>query len=282
MNRVLAMTGRMPRSRQGAVPVKSRGSGDPNADSVRPPRPLWTWLRRIGPWALLLLLVLAAQMLWHWLKAPTTLPIRTVAVTGELTHVTPTQVRRVIGAHLDAGFFGLDLPTIAAALDALPWVAQADVRRVWPNGLAVSIRQQHATARWDGNELLNRSGTVFRPPRATFPKGLPDLSGPPGKELDLMKRYATADRLFQSVHLRVVALNENARRAYQLRLNNGIEVIIGRHWSQQRLARMVAVYRRVLIPRAADIARIDLRYTNGFAVAWKSSAAQAAAAPGRH
>jgi cell division protein FtsQ len=80
----------------------------------------------------------------------------------------------------------------------------------------------------------------------------------------------------------VVALSENARRAFRLRLDNGIEVVVGREWDMQRMARMVAVYRHVLVNKAADVERIDLRYTNGFAVAWKSSAAQAAAASGRH
>lgn len=231
---------------------------------------------------LLLALALGGHGLWRWLQAPTTLPIRTVSVGGELKHLTPGQLRQVIDRHLKSGFFGVDLHAIAAALDALPWVARADVGRVWPNGLAIRIEEQHPVALWNGNALLNARGEVFRPPPDTFPKGLPALAGPAGKELDLMKRYTAVSKLFGQIGLQVTALDENARRAFRLRLSNGINVVIGREWDMQRMARMVAVYRRVLVQKAADIERIDLRYTNGFAVAWKSSAAQAAAASGRH
>lgn len=283
MNKVLAMTGLRPRTRRGAVakPRPKARKAAKREPSLRFAR-LRQWLPRLGVLLLLVGLVTGGRMLWHWLQSPAALPIRTVAVSGELSHVPAAQVRKVVDAHLRGGFFGVDLHAIAAALGALPWVAQADVQRVWPNGLAIRIEEQIPVARWNGKALLNKAGVVFRPPPQTFPKGLPDLSGPDGKERDLMSRYAAVSDLFAQIGLRVVALSENARRAFRLRLGNGVEVVIGRDWDMQRMARMVAVYRRVLAAKAANIQRIDLRYTNGFAVAWKSSAAQAAAASGRH
>lgn len=281
MNKVLAMTGLSPRTRRGAVAKRRPKPKAAKAPSLRLAQ-LRLWLPRIGALLLLAALFGGAQALWQRLQSPATLPIRTVAVSGELSHVPAAQVRNVVDAHLRGGFFGVDLHAIAAALNALPWVAQADVRRVWPNGLAIRIEEQQPVARWNGDGLLNKAGIAFHPPQDTFPKGLPDLSGPDGKELDLMSRYATVSKLFAQIGLRVVALSENARRAFRLRLDNGIEVVVGREWDMQRMARMVAVYRHVLVKKAADIERIDLRYTNGFAVAWKSSAAQAAAASGRH
>ena len=282
MNKVLAMTGLRPRTRRGAVAKRRPKAKAPKRESSLRFAQLRQWLPRLGVLLLVVGVMAGGRMLWHWLQSPAALPIRTVAVSGELTHVPPAQVRKVVDAHLRGGFFGVDLHAIASALGALPWVAQADVRRVWPNGLAIRIEEQHPVARWNGDGLLGRSGTVFRPPQQTFPKGLPDLSGPDGKERDLMSRYAAVSNLFAQIGLRVVSLSENARRAFRLHLDNGIEVVIGRDWDMQRMARMVAVYRRVLADRAADIKRIDLRYTNGFAVAWKSSAPQATAASGRH
>lgn len=277
MNGVLAKLGMRRRSRRGAVAKPPRKSAPaPRSGRIR------SVLRVLGALSLVLAAVVGVRELRHWLLSPTTLPIRAVSVGGELAHVPAAQVRTVVGAHLHGGFFGVDLPAIAAALDALPWVAQADVRRVWPDALAIRIEEQRPVATWNGDALLNAAGTVFRPARDTFPKGLPALSGPPGKELDLMSRYEAVNSLFGQVGLHVAALGENARRAFGLRLDNGIEVVIGRDWDMQRMARMVAVYRRVLVGKAATIERIDLRYTNGFAVAWKPSAAQAAAAPGRH
>ncbi|WP_083699768.1 cell division protein FtsQ/DivIB [Acidihalobacter ferrooxydans] len=243
---------------------------------------LRSWLTGASVLVLVIALLVGVQDVWRWLRAPTTLPIRTVSVNGELAHLTPKQVRQVVDTHLDGGFFGVNLHAIAAALDALPWVARADVRRVWPDRLVIRIKEQHPVARWNAHALLNSHGTLFRPPQYTFPQHLPNLIGPQGKEHELMSRYVAVKNLFQQIGLRVVALDENARRAFRLRLSNGIEVIIGRDWDLRRMARMVAVYRRVLASKAADIKRIDLRYPNGFAVAWKASAGQAPAAAGSH
>jgi cell division protein FtsQ len=67
------------------------------------------------------------------------------------------------------------------------------------------------------------------------------------------------------------ALVQDERRAWHLLLGNGIPVDVGRGNLDARVARLSRVYPKVLAPRAVHIRRIDLRYTNGFAVAWKRS-----------
>lgn len=276
MNRLSAMTGVKRQGRRATAKKRLKGESRGLSGRIRVP---------LTALVLMLVALLIGSATWalrNWLLSPTTLPIREVNVRGELTHVPPARVRAAVNPFLHAGFFGLNLRGISAALEVLPWVAHVDVRRVWPDALDIRIEQQHPVASWNGDALLNARGTVFRPSRDSFPKGLPTLSGPSGKELDLMKRYETVNGLFGKAGLRVIGVREDARRAFSLRLNNGIEIVIGRDWDMKRMARMIAVYRHVLVGKTADIARIDLRYTNGFAVAWKTSAAQAAAASGRH
>jgi cell division protein FtsQ len=51
-----------------------------------------------------------------------------------------------------------------------------------------------------------------------------------------------------------------------------VKVLLGREWVESRLARFTQTYTRVLANRIGEIKRIDLRYPNGFAVAWKANA----------
>ena len=231
-----------------------------------------------------LLVALATGGAWilRWLQSPTVFPIRQVMIEGSLAHLDRARLERIVDAHLQRGFFGVDLEAIARALKRSPWVAQARVRRVWPDALQIRIIARRAVAVWNGQALLDPSGRIFRPARNTWPQDLPTLAGPPGKEHELLQHYLSARRLFAQAGLRVTGLCENARRAYSLHLGNGIEVMIGRHWSLTRMARMLAVYRRLLAPRAARIARIDLRYPNGFAVGWKPAPPAGAGRRAKH
>ena len=55
-------------------------------------------------------------------------------------------------------------------------------------------------------------------------------------------------------------------------MTNGIEVALGRDQVEKRFDRFVTVYQRRLASRAAEVERIDARYTNGVAVQWKTLA----------
>ncbi|WP_161489948.1 cell division protein FtsQ/DivIB [Acidihalobacter prosperus] len=239
------------------------------------------WARPLAVLVLLGAVGFGANALRDWLLSPSTLPVRVVRVEGAGHDVSPAQVRRIVAPMLGGGFFGVDLNAVAKALTAIPWVYRANVQRRWPDTLLIRLQPQQPFAYWGKDALLNRQGEVFKPPLSTFPKGLPSLDGPQGKESELMQHYREASTLFSADGLQVIALSEDARRAYRLWFANGIELVIGRDWDMRRMARLAAVYARVLAPRAKRIDRIDLRYPNGFAVAWKHPKTDGATAPAK-
>src|SRR3989338_10389871 len=82
---------------------------------------------RAVSWALFLSMIVVAslfsiQQLWQWAQKPSSFPIRAVRVTGQLTHVTPDQIQKIMTADLSGGFFSLHLNTAKQAILALPWV----------------------------------------------------------------------------------------------------------------------------------------------------------------
>ncbi|MEJ2508875.1 MAG: cell division protein FtsQ/DivIB [Gammaproteobacteria bacterium] len=203
------------------------------------------------------------------LVEPTTLPIRKVRLAGSFAHVSPDRIRGLVAARVHGGFFGVDVAKVQKLVEGLPWVDHASVRRVWPDTLAIDIDEQRPLARWAAGGLVNARGQVFRPDPKTYPSGLPVFDGPPDTAATLAERFRRVRERLAPLGLRVRSLSLDKRRAWRLGLANDIELVLGREDSLARLRRFAEVYPKVLAPRAGSIARVDLRYTNGFAVAWR-------------
>ena len=56
------------------------------------------------------------------------------------------------------------------------------------------------------------------------------------------------------------------RHAWQIRLDSGTVLELGRDQVEARLARLASVYDRTIAPLNRRIEYVDLRYPNGFAV----------------
>ncbi len=244
-------------------------------------RPRWLSalvLRRIG-WSVaaltLLLLVLGT------VRALLDQPIERVIVTGRLQHVSPLDVERLVRAHLDgAGLVSVDLDDISRGLSLLPWVAEASVQRSWPRGLKIEIVEQSAVARWDGTGLVNAHGQLFLSAAAFLPPELPELSGPAGSQQEVTATYLMMQGRLTEVGLRLTTLTLDARGAWSFTLDDGVTVRLGRQQTSARFERFMAAAAKLVRSRATDIAYIDMRYGNGFAVGWKG--AHAGARDGAH
>ena len=60
-------------------------------------------------------------------------------------------------------------------------------------------------------------------------------------------------------------LNVSARRAWQIRLDDGMTLDLGREQIEDRLRRFVAAYPLTIARMTRPVDRVDLRYANGFA-----------------
>ena len=117
---------------------------------------------------------------------------------------------------------------------------------------------------------MNPHGVLFFPERDTYPKGLPVFDGPTGTERNLTEAYQMAKAIIEPLQLQIQEIHMDSRRAISLKLNNGIDVILGREETRTRLERFARVYRKLLVQRVNDIARVDMRYSNGLAVGWRT------------
>ena len=78
--------------------------------------------------------------------------------------------------------------------------------------------------------------------------------------------------------MRIAALRLDERGAWELDLDNGVTVRFGRREVDERIERSSAPASQVIAHRVNDIAYVDMRYSNGFAIGWRTPASAAVAA----
>ncbi|MDE2221179.1 MAG: cell division protein FtsQ/DivIB, partial [Gammaproteobacteria bacterium] len=200
-------------------------------------------------------------------------PIEHIRVDGQFQHLSALEVESAVRAQLHgAGLVTVRLNDVRRSLRLLPWVESATVQRSWPRGIAVQVTEQQAVARWNDTDLVNARGDVFANSAHFVPPELPQLAGPAGSEADVVARYLAVQGRIVEAGLRLAALRLDARGSWELQLDDGVTVRIGRKQVDERFARFLTVVLRMITERAADIAYVDMRYTNGFAVGWRSGA----------
>jgi cell division protein FtsQ len=203
-------------------------------------------------------------------------PIRTVEVTGRFQRVAPADIEQIVARQVRGqGLLTVRLAAVSRAIHTLPWVDAVSVERDWPHGLSVLVVEQVAAARWGPDGLVNSNGVCFATGVERFPAGLARLFGPEGSEAEVTQRYLAMQRRLAEARLTITALRLDPRGAWQLDLANGITVRLGRSQVDERFEKFMSAALGIVERRAGAISYIDMRYTNGFAVGWRSGASHA-------
>ncbi len=189
--------------------------------------------------------------------------VHEVRVVTPLTHVTRAQVEEIVRREMRGTFFTLQLGSTRMAFEKLPWVLRAEVRRQWPGRLEVALTEHVPLARWGKDALVNSHGAVFE---AAFDGRLPVFNGPAGAAKEMAIQFAHFQRSLAAIGKSPVEINVSPRRAWQIRLDDGVTLDLGREHIEERLRRFVATYPRTIARMTQPVDRVDLRYANGFAV----------------
>lgn len=242
---------------------------------VQPSQPVRSRRRLIGLIALGTLLPLVAVAIlsaWNWLSAPERFPLAAVRLDGRLIKVTEPELKQAMLPHLDRGLLGLDVERIRLAIEELPWVETATVRRRWPGTLVIGVVERVAIARWNDG-LLSERGELFRPSLETFPESLPLLQGPAERASDVWARFQRLTAMLAPIELDIAVLRLDERQAWTAELRDGVVLELGVDDADAVAERFVQAFPRIGGPDEAQLIRIDLRYPNGFALAWASAEA---------
>jgi len=225
--------------------------------------------------ALFLLSALAlGWALVTWTFSKPLFPLRKLVLTAPPSQVTQAQLEHVARTVIRGNFFTARLEEVRVAFETLPWVRHAGVRRLWPDGLELSLEEHKAVAYWknasdsDGDvQLVNRQGEVFA---ASSDVAMPEFSGPQGSAAVMLERYETYSKILRPLQATLVRMDLSARGGWRLWLDNDLSIVLDREQERSpikaRLESFVAALPHLQNNLGVRIARADLRYPNGFAL----------------
>jgi len=200
--------------------------------------------------------------------------IRRIEIAGDVRHLSRAAVRSaIVSGRLSGNYFTIRLDQARRAFEALPWVAQVSVRRVWPDRLRVTLTEHRALGEWSDGRLVSDAGVLFvaNPAEAEADGALVSFSGPPGYAADAVERFHRFSALLAPLQLKIAALQVSDRASWSLTTIPHLQIELGRDEPvgslEQRLGAIVAAYPVVVARLDGPATRIDARYPNGFAAA---------------
>lgn len=222
---------------------------------------------------LLGLLIFAVSKLNVWLEDEQQAPVQDIVVSGDRIFINDQEIELLIKQTQPGSFFELDVNQTHQTVEAMPWVYRASVRKRWPSGLEIFVVEQQPAAIWNGDMLLNQYGDAFDAQISSTDLSskitLPNLYGPGGSEQTALQGYRNMQSLLETSNLYIVEMFLSERFAWNVQLNNGIKLNLGRTEFIDRLQRFVDLL-PLISQQDKQVDYVDLRYDTGLAVGWKT------------
>lgn len=226
---------------------------------------------------------LALALLAAAVVAATRAPVFTlnrIELHGDLQRHTPEALRAHAMPRLAGNFFSLDLRQAQAVFEALPWVRHAEVRRIWPDAIAVRLEEHVAVALWEGSDeagsaaglerLVNAYGELFDAnPGEVEDETLPVFSSGGADAAQALALHGRLQPVFAGLGLTVARLERSSRGAWRAVLEGGARVELGRGSADELAARTERLARTlpaVLARFDAPLEVADLRHADGYAL----------------
>lgn len=196
--------------------------------------------------------------------------IENVSISGSIDAVDREALMAVVRTYSAGGFLRLKMDELESALEKLTWVHHASVQRYWPDTLSVNVIQHNPIARWGDKGLMNAYGDLFFPHSIDAYQTLPMLHGDEVRAKELAQTFESSMQQLKLLGLKLRGLFEDERQSKHLVLSNGLVISIGDGNVSDKINRFATAYKQYLAENLNEVKKIDLRYTNGLAVEWKS------------
>lgn len=171
-------------------------------------------------------------------------------------------------------FFSADLQKIHDKVATLSWVESVDVSRDWYQGVMVSVTPRKAVANFGSKQMIDASGQVFVPVDKTqlMNAHLVTLYGEEADATNIMMQMNRINTWFEPLGIRVKELSLTPRQTWIIQFDNNFRVIVGREDTEQKLYGLPKTLFWHYKDKFHQIKSVDLRYKNGFVIAWKTQA----------
>lgn len=201
--------------------------------------------------------------------------MRPVAVNPEgLSDIEVAVIEKSIEPIGGVQFFSADLASIHQAVSELSWVESARVYRDWNQGVTVSVVPRVAVANFGSEQMLDANGVVFTPanPKAVSNPKLIYVHGRSSESEQIMRQVRQINTWFTPLNMRVRDLILTPRKTWVIVFDNGIRAVVDHEDTEQKLYNLSIQLSSALAKDLNKIQSVDLRYKNGFAIAYKHKA----------
>ena len=228
--------------------------------------PLKIFFRTPAPLLIVSLLTGSAYLYSRFLDLA--IDVKFVSLTGNISTRQKQELYAIMAA---ASLEHIRLDSIKAQLQSVDWIAQVNVRRRWPDHLLINIKPEVALALWNHNQFINAAGHTYRS-QYQHRQHLPQLYGPSGSAIQVIDRYREISSLMFKANKSIRLLRLSDRGAWSVVDSDGIEITLGKDEITRRMRNTLLVTEQIARMGKSDkILKIDTRYANGLAIAWKSS-----------
>lgn len=225
--------------------------------------------------ACLVAALLGTAYLWHVRSNPT-LSFRSLSVkNADGIQVTTRQVGAVVEKSVSGNFFTADLGRVKEAVETLPWVASATVRRVFPDRLIVEVERHKALALYEDGRIVSDRGVLFAAnPEEAGESRLPVFYGPEQQVSLMTEAFVRLSDVLAPLSVRITDFQISDRASWSLVFSGEeippTQVELGRDDEgldsvAKRLGDFVKVYDQVRTKLGGPPASVDLRYAKAFA-----------------
>lgn len=214
----------------------------------------------------LLLLILAMGA-----KALRDAPPATIQVSSQgLSPVQYQSLQQTMSRQTVSSFFTNDLQSLRDIAMRIAWVDQVSVTRDWQRGIVITALPKQAIANFGTERLVDAKGEVF------VPVDNNDLRQPQFATLQgdieqapvIMQQMQQINDWYAPLEMQVEDIILTPRMTWLVRFDTGLRVIVDNENTAQKLLSLSQLLAAQLHDRRDEMQSVDLRYKNGFTIAW--------------
>ena len=220
--------------------------------------------------ALLIGIAVVGYNLYQSVLSQNLFPLKRVVIREPLHYGDLHEVSEIIRNHQQRDLMHMDIAVLAEEMQQLDWIAKASVYKRWPDTVEMDLVERVPVVRWGEKAFLDADGAAFTIPDNDKLRHLFTVHGPDGYEKQVLGYYQLIAPWLSKQRIAIQELYLDQRLVWHARLENGLDVILGRDQLNERLKKLIVVNDKVIEPYARYIDGIDLRYHDGFSVRWKA------------
>lgn len=179
-------------------------------------------------------------------------------------------LQRVMNQQQVDSFFTSDLQALRDITIGVPWVDQVSVSRDWEQGIVVSVLPKLAVANFGTERLVDAKGDVYVPADSNelSRNEFAMLQGEITQAPVIMQQMQQINGWYLPLDMQVADIILSPRMTWLIRFDNGLRVIVDNENTSQKLLNLSLLLGNQLSNRRPEMQSIDLRYKNGFTIAW--------------